>query len=379
MSSRNRQSLRRLAVILAAVACLATAAELLRSPLTRYSNDGTQLVVYCAHDAVFAESVIRRFESETGISVDVRFDEEANKSLGLTSLLLAEKDHPRCDVFWNNQTLGTIRLQQAGVLATYKGAGHERVPAAYRDPAGCWTGFAARMRVVIVNTDRIDVGSKNSLAAARGADLIGGDSVPEALRQADDLIREHLQAGSLDRVAIAQPMFGTTLTHYSVLAAEWGIDKLKSWHHSLHSRGIREARGNAAVRDLVAAGICDLGFTDTDDAFSAIDSGQPVTMLPVRLDDGRTIVMPNSVAMIKGCPHPEAAARFIEFLLSEATELALANSPARQIPLGKVDESRLPAEVRSLRKWAAEGVSLKAAAEVNQAVLDWLTSEYTPR
>ena len=69
-----------------------------------------RLVVYCAHDQQLAEGVISRFEQSTGIQVDVRYDEEANKSLGLTQLLIAEKDSPRADVFWNNQLLGTMPL-----------------------------------------------------------------------------------------------------------------------------------------------------------------------------------------------------------------------------------------------------------------------------
>ena len=133
------------------------------------------------------------------------------------------------------------------------------------------------------------------------------------------------------------------------------------------------------TRDLVAEEVCDLGFTDTDDAYSALDSGKSVGILPVRLADGSTICMPNSVAMIRNCPHPEAAEQFIDFLLSEQTELMLARSDARQIPLGNIDVSLLSEEVKLLREWAADGVNLNAAADMNQQVLDWLTAEYTGR
>jgi iron(III) transport system substrate-binding protein len=70
------------------------------------SSDQDALVVYCAHDQVFSERILRRFEQETGIRVLPRFDTEATKSLGLTNLLISENKHPRCDVFWNNQVLG---------------------------------------------------------------------------------------------------------------------------------------------------------------------------------------------------------------------------------------------------------------------------------
>lgn len=316
----------------------------------RSSSSTPALVLYCAHDAVYAQPVIDLFTQQTGIPVDVRFDEEANKSLGLTNLLLAERAQPRCDVFWNNQTLGTIRLQQEDVLQPYRSAQAERIPDTFRDAEDNWTGFAARLRVYIVNTDRME-----PTAAA---------------------IEQALSGDSLNRVAIAQPQFGTTLSHYSVLMAEWGEQRLQAWHTSLHDRGIREVRGNSMTRDLVAEGICDVGFTDTDDAFAALDAGKPVAMLPVRLEDRRTLCLPNSVALIRNCSHPELGKRFIDFLLSEQVELLLAQS-ARQIPLGTVDAASVPEEVRPLQEWAADSVDLKPAAEVNAVVLDWLIQEHT--
>src|SRR5947208_340712 len=79
------------------------------------------LVVYCAHDAEFSEQVLRDFTRQTGIPVVPRYDTEATKSLGLVHLLLQEQEHPRCDVFWNNQVLGTMDLHERGLLLPYQG------------------------------------------------------------------------------------------------------------------------------------------------------------------------------------------------------------------------------------------------------------------
>ncbi|MCA9085183.1 MAG: extracellular solute-binding protein [Planctomycetaceae bacterium] len=316
----------------------------------RPTSAGPDLVVYCSQDAVFAAEIIQRFEQQSGLKVSIRYDEESNKSLGLTNLLIAEKEHPRCDVFWNNQTLGTIRLQKADVLQPYISPNASRIPAQFRDPEGYWTGFAARLRVYLINTDQ--------LPATEAA------------------VTEVLNGDSLQRVAIAQPLFGTTLSHYAVLMAEWGDDKLKHWHQSLHQRGIQEVRGNSMSMNLVAEGICAVGFTDTDDAFVAIDAEKPVQMIPVRLESGQTICLPNTVAVIRNCQHREAAEKFVDFMLSAETELLMAQSASRQIPLGPVDEARLPPEVVELRHWAADGIDLREAASVHERVLDWLSAEY---
>ena len=87
--------------------------------------------------------------------------------------------------------------------------------------------------------------------------------------------------------------------------------------------------------------------------------------------------MPNSVALIRDCPHPEAAKKLIDFLLSEETEILLAKSRARQVPLGPVNATALPPELSEMQAWAADGCDLLKAASVNQQVLDWLMAEHT--
>lgn len=307
------------------------------------------LVVYCAHDSVYADGILREFERETGIHVEVRYDTEATKSLGLVELLLQEKAHPRCDVFWNNELLGTLQLADEDLLLPYRGSGYERIPAGFKDPEGRWAGFAARLRLWIVNTNRL---APN----------------PGAIQQALN--------GDLDRMVIAKPLYGTTRTQYTLLWQLWGRDKLVTWDHDRRARHLREVDGNSTVKDLVSAGVCDFGWTDTDDFFEAKDEGKPVQMLPVRLENGETICIPNTVAIIRGTRHPAEAQRLVDFLLSEKCEMDLAAAKSRQIPLGPVAAERLPVEVNQLKRWAADGVPLTGLDGANTACLAWLKTQY---
>ncbi|MGC1274806.1 MAG: extracellular solute-binding protein [Planctomycetaceae bacterium] len=305
------------------------------------------LVVYCAHDANFSQQVLEDFERETGIAVDVRFDTEATKSLGLVNLIIREANAPRCDVFWNNQTLGTIDLANRGLLETYKGPGYERIPDRYKDPAGLWCGFAGRLRVWIVNT--------NEMPADR-------DAIETAFRE------------RLADFTYAKPMFGTTLSHYCVLASELGLEELQSLDERFRETATTAA-SNGQTRDLVAAGTCAFGWTDTDDYFGAIDNGKPVGMSPVEIGEA-TICIPNSVGIVKGTKRRAQAERLVDYLLSREVELRLANSESRQIPLGDVGDAELPEEVGDLVPYAARGVDLSRAAERRTAVLEWLMSVY---
>ena len=315
-------------------------------------DESGALVVYCAHDAIYADSILHDFEKRTGIPVSIRYDTEATKSLGLTELLIREKSAPRCDVFWNNELLGMLDLQERGLLQTYKGSGYARIPTAFKAPDGSWTGFAARMRVVIFNTQKI------------------GTTPPN--------ITSLLPGTNLSRIGIAKALYGTTLTHYVVLWHLWGGDKLRAWHRQWRADGAKELDGNAVVKDAVAEGACYAGFVDTDDYFEAKDDGRPVAMHPVELDDGKTICIPNTVAIIRGARHTRAARMLVDYLLSEEIELALANSKSRQIPLGPVPLDRLQADVRALQPWAGKCVDLTALGPARAECLAWLKTWYTP-
>jgi hypothetical protein len=68
----------------------------------------------------------------------------------------------------------------------------------------------------------------------------------------------------------------------------------------------------------------------------------------------------------------------VDFLLSEETELALANSRSRQIPLGPVPVEKLSPEVRELASAARDGESLSSLGPARQECLAWLKSIYAP-
>lgn len=329
-------------LILLAAACLLLVGWTIYQ--TGSSTHSERLVVYCAHDAVYAEAILRDFERRTGIRIEARFDTEATKSLGLVQQILQEKDSPRCDVFWNNELLGTLELQEQGLLESYRGRAWERLPSRYKDADGQWVGFGARLRVYIVN--------------------------PEKMSATEESVT-HALAGDLSCAAIAKPMFGTTLTQYSLMWHVLGPDGLKAWHESLHKQGIKEVAGNAMVKNLVAAGTCDIGLTDTDDVFVAKDDGYRVEMLPIRIQ-GRTIGIPNTGAIIRGTKHRSQAEKLIDFLASAETELALAKSKSRQVPVGPVNPDQLPADVRPLYEWVQDSAELSELLPARRACLEWL-------
>lgn len=323
------------------------------------------LVVYCAHDAEYSEPLLKEFERRSGIPVHIRFDTEATKSLGLINLLIKEKSQPRCDVFWNNELLGMIDLQDQGLLQPYQGPSQKRIPDEFKDSQGNWTGFAARLRVHILHE------SQHEKKISQEVETSGAPGI-----RFPEFRVSSFWENDLSQVAIAKPLYGTTLAHYTVLADLWGLDKLRNWHAEQIKRGLQIVNGNGTVKNLVAQGALQTGWTDTDDFFSAKDAGLPVRMLPVYVEGQRTICIPNTVGIIRDTRHLPEAQKLVDFLTSAETELALARSTARQIPLGHVDEVQLSDEVRQLIVWAKQGYDLRNLLPMRRKVIDWLSTLY---
>ena len=290
-----------------------TLTSLLALLLIACGAEKPDVVIYCALDQVHAEPLLRRFENETGLTVRAEFDVEANKTVGLVNRLRAEADRPRCDVFWNNEIAHTVALAQEGLLAQYDSPSAAKIPAQFRDRQHRWTGFAARARIFIVNTDLVEE--------------------PDAIRSMWDLL-DPKWAG---QVGMARPLTGTTLTHatalFSVLGEERASQYLADIRESNRRGDLALTSGNATLMRQVRDGQLAFGWTDTDDFNVALEAGAPVVAIYPDQEDLGTMVIPNSVAIVKGAPHLKQAQRLVDFILSPAVEEQLAASRSAQIPV----------------------------------------------
>lgn len=277
------------------------------------------IVCYAALDEEFSRPLLEDFQNRTGYRVNMVFDSESTKSVGLANRLIAEAGRPRCDVYWNNEILNTLRLKKRGVLTEYRPPAATRFPDEFRDPEGQWVGFAARARVVIVNTD-----------------LFPREHWPTSLGDFTGLADRF--PGIKGKVGIGKPLFGTTATwmaslYQKELRRDQNSDSpARRFLNALKDELlVRVVAGNKQAALAVARGDLLMAFTDTDDAVIEKENGKPVEMLFPR--DGGFMLIPNTLSLVKNCPNPEGGKALIEFLLSPENEIRLANSPSAQIPV----------------------------------------------
>ena len=100
------------------------------------------VVLYCAQDQEFAEATLADFQRATGLTVTTSYDTEADKSVSLVANLQQEAGRPRCDVHWNNEIIGTIRLSRIGLLAPYASPSAVPYPPQAKAADHTWHAFA---------------------------------------------------------------------------------------------------------------------------------------------------------------------------------------------------------------------------------------------
>ena len=276
---------------------------------------GERVVVYTSEDREFSEPILKAYQKLKNMRVDVKYDVESTKTVGLTQVLTTEGEagRSRCDLFWNNEILNTLRLKRKGLLAPFWPANAKDYPDAFKDKEGEWYGFAARARVLLVNTE-----------------LVAEKDRPKRLEELTD-------AKWKGKVGIAKPLSGTTATHAACLFAAWGGEKAKAYYHALKMNDVHVFSGNKHVATAVGSGEAAMGMTDTDDAMGEVEEGRPV--LIVYLDRGAgelgTLYLPNTLAAMKGAPNGLQGMYLANELLGPEVEEALAAGPSAQIPLNR--------------------------------------------
>ncbi len=282
--------------------------------------DSKPVVVYCAQDQVYAESILADFTQQTGIPVKPVYDSEAIKTVGLVNRLMAERRHPNADVFWGNEELRTRQLIANGVLMTEPHFGV----------------FGQRRRLLVIRR-----GPMNSSLAT--------------IRSWADLTNQAF----FGRLSMAFPLFGSTATHLLALRPHWGESNWVVWCRALIANQPFLEEGNSQVVQRVARGEALVGMTDSDDLTAAQRQGLAVESLPLMSE---TLYLPNTVAIVAGAPNPIGANRLLQHLLSKPVEQQL-------IALGALESPRNETKHLGLRpNW---DVVLRDMDAANSQLMNW--------
>jgi len=267
-----------------------------------------EVTIYVSEDQVFSQPLLEDFERETGIRVHAVYDTEESKGTGVMNRLIAEAHHPQADLYWANEPIRAEVLRQKGILMPYASPNAQGIPAMFKEKDHHWTGFSARIRVLIAHQD----------------------FTPKPTG-----IIDYLNPRYRGQAVIANPLFGTTTTHVAVLFDAWGKEQATAFLDGLKANKVAISTGNGESADFVARGTYGFALVDSDDAVARLRRGEPITLIyPDQASNGMgALVVPNAVMLIRNAPHPEVAKQLMDYLLSSKSEAKLAQADCAQIPL----------------------------------------------
>ena len=307
------------------------------------------VTVYVSEDQVFSQPLLQDFEKETGIKVNAVYDTEESKSTGVMNRLIAEQNNPQADVYWANEPIRAEVLRKKGILAPYQSPNAQGIPTLFQEKDHHWTGFSARIRLLVAN---------------------------KYLKEMPSSILDYANPKYRGEAVIANPLFGTTTAHISALFLVWGEAKTKQFLAQLKANQTAISTGNGESADFVASNSYAFSLVDSDDAVSRLRQGKAIEIIyPDQKDDEIGVfVVPNAVMLIKNAPHAKEAKMLIDYLLSKESEAKLAFADCAQIPLHR--GVAMPQELKPISQIKVMQVDYAKVAEEMMAIQgylkDWL-------
>jgi iron(III) transport system substrate-binding protein len=303
------------------------------------AGGGETLTIYSGREEEIVAPLFEKFTEATGINVEVRY----GGSSELAAQIAEEGDNSPADVFFSQDAgaLGTA----SGRLATLPQTALDRVAPDFRAADGKWVGTSARVRVVAYNTEKYS-----------DADL-------------PDTIADYTDAKFKGRIGIA-PSNASFQAFVSAMRVTQGDEKTKQFLTALKDNGAKSYEKNSAIMDAIVAGEVDLGFVNHYYlALVTVEQPDaPVANKFLAKGDPGSFVNVAGVGVLASSAKPDAANRFVEYLLSEEGQRFYADEASEnEYPLiaGVEPAAGLP----PLADLEADGASLAAVAKEAEATL----------
>lgn len=279
------------------------------------SPSGT-LTIYAGRSEELVGPLIERFESETGVTVEVNYAGTTD----LAATILEEGDASPADVFFAQDAGALGAVAAEGRLAAIPASTLDRVDARFRSDDGQWVGVSGRVRVVVYDTR-----------------VFGEADLPTSI----DAFSDPAWKGKIGW-APTNASFQSFVTAYRMLK---GDDAAKAWLEGIVANEPKVYEGNDAVLAAVAAGEVEVGFVNHYYLLQALaeDAAFPVANHFLAGDDPGSLVNVAGAGILTTAPNPVAAQAFVDFLLAEESQRYF-STETREYPLidGVAADEALP-------------------------------------
>jgi iron(III) transport system substrate-binding protein len=267
------------------------------------------LTVYSGQHVQTTESLVAAFEKQTGISVNLRSDDEDV----LADQIVTEGSHSPADVYYTENTPPLQYLASKGLLADVNPSTLANTPARFNSPEGKWVGVSARVSVMIYNTS-----------------LLRPDELPTSAMD----LAEPLWKGRI-AIAGAETDFQPIVTS---IARAHGEDEALRWLEAVKANaGSHDYPDNETITSEVNSGQVALGIINQyywyRERAQVGASGMHSAIAYFAPHDVGYVVDVSGAAILESSTHQEAAQRFLAFLTSREGQEIIAHSDSFEYPV----------------------------------------------
>ncbi len=288
---------------------VAMAAGWLLAGCSASSGSGQSITLYNGQHAQTTESLVSAFEKATGITVNVRSDDEDT----LADEVVSEGSRSPADVIYTENSPALEYLQGNGLLASVDPSTLAATPNRYDSAQGDWVGVSARVSVLIYNPS-----------------LIAESQLPTSILQLADPRYQGdlaLAPGETD----FQPIVTSVARTYGSAAALTWLEGLKA-NAGSHIYPDDETIADEVNRGVVAFGVvnqyywyrmgAELGSSNVHSKIAYFAPQDPGYVLDV-----------SGAAVLRSSTHQADAQKFLAFLVSKPGQEITAHSDSFEYPI----------------------------------------------
>lgn len=290
------------------------------------------LLIYTAQEEEVYAPVVKEFSERTGMSVQVK----TGTSDQLIALLSEPEQKTGCDVIFG-VTIETLESSKE-LWQPYESPEAQHIAETFRSPDYSWTTFSTLPLVIMYNTK-----------------VVTYREVPTGWRSL-------LEPRWRGRVAFVNPET-SDIYAYALNTAVHACPEtdhfLKRFAENINYQMLDQI---SDVNSGISTGLYSLGVTLEESAQVLLNEGADIDYI---YPEEGTIAISDGTAILKQCPHPEAAKAFLDFTISQDTQRILVSylnrrsireditplsglAPIRQLPLISYDPALVPQEHEDL-------------------------------
>jgi len=244
------------------------------------------LVIYSTHKEEMLEVLADAFTEKTGVEVEF-----INLKGELADRVRSEKDNPQADIMFGGDTSTYMNLQAEGCFQAVQPEWADELDAAYKDADGYWYGTYRTPVVMFYNTDLL--------------------TAEEAPQDWTDLADEKYADMIVTRDSLSSSMRSTIAALISYISANDSEEAAWDFIAGLSSNTKNYYNSGSMMYQAIGKGEAAISLAVVNDVLDNRDeNGMPFEMIEAK---SGAITITDCIAAISNCPHPNAAAAFVEF------------------------------------------------------------------